>query len=186
MDAQVSYAVATCSLGLLLVARSELGLCAVFLGDERAVLVRDLQRQFPAAALLAADNDLRQLMQRVQELIEVPGGNPALTGLQLDVRGTAFQQRVWSALAEVPAGRTVTYLELARRISAPKAFRAVAQACGANTLAVLIPCHRVVRSDGSLAGYRWGVNRKRALLSRERLEPEVLPGRLNFPDSVDQ
>jgi AraC family transcriptional regulator of adaptative response/methylated-DNA-[protein]-cysteine methyltransferase len=138
--------------------------CAIFLGDDPDVLVQNLQDRFPRATLIGGDAEFEQLVAQVVGLVEAPGVG---FDLPLDVRGTAFQQRVWQALREIPAGSTVSYTDIARRIGAPKSVRAVAQACGANPLAVAIPCHRVVRNDGGLSGYRWGVERKRALLQRE-------------------
>jgi len=138
--------------------------CAILIGDDPDALARDLQDRFPRAELIGGDANFEQLVAKVVGLVEAPGVG---LDLPLDVRGTAFQQRVWQALREIPAGSTVSYADLAQRIGAPKSVRAVAQACGANALAVAIPCHRVVRNDGALAGYRWGVERKRALLERE-------------------
>jgi AraC family transcriptional regulator of adaptative response/methylated-DNA-[protein]-cysteine methyltransferase len=163
--AEIRFAVGECSLGSILVARSERGVCAILLGDDPDRLVRDLQDRFPRARLIGADAGFERWVAEVVGLVEAPA--VGLT-LPLDVRGTAFQERVWRALREIPPGRTATYAEIARRIGRPKSVRAVAQACGANPLAVAIPCHRVVRSDGGLSGYRWGVARKRALLERER------------------
>ena len=134
------------------------------MGEDPDALARELQDQFPRAKLIGGDAGFEQLVAKVVGLVEAPGVG---LDLPLDVRGTAFQQRVWQALREIPAGETVSYTELARRIGAPKSVRAVAQACGANRLAVAIPCHRVVRNDGALSGYRWGVERKRTLLERE-------------------
>jgi AraC family transcriptional regulator of adaptative response/methylated-DNA-[protein]-cysteine methyltransferase len=163
-DAEVLFAVAECSLGSILVARSAKGVCAILLGDDPDVLVRDLQDRFPHATLVGGNSAFEQVVAKVIGCVE----NPALgLDLPLDVRGTAFQHRVWQALCEIPVGSTVSYSEIAARIGAPKSARAVAQACGANALAVAIPCHRVVRTDGSLSGYRWGVERKRTLLTRE-------------------
>jgi AraC family transcriptional regulator of adaptative response/methylated-DNA-[protein]-cysteine methyltransferase len=138
--------------------------CAILLGDDPEALVRDLQDRFPRATLIGADPEFERLVAQVVGLVESPGLS---LDLPLDVRGTAFQQRVWQALREIPAGATVTYGEIAARIGAPRSVRAVAGACAANPLAVAIPCHRVVRTDGTLSGYRWGVERKRALLQRE-------------------
>jgi AraC family transcriptional regulator, regulatory protein of adaptative response / methylated-DNA-[protein]-cysteine methyltransferase len=163
-NVEIRFAVGECSLGSILVASSERGICAIFLGDDPDELVRDLQARFARARLIGGDGAFEQLVARVVELIEAPG--PGLD-LPLDIRGTAFQQLVWHALREIPAGSTVSYAEIARRIGSPNSVRAVAQACAANLLAVAIPCHRVVRSDGELSGYRWGVDRKRALLERE-------------------
>jgi AraC family transcriptional regulator of adaptative response/methylated-DNA-[protein]-cysteine methyltransferase len=163
-DAEIRFAVGQCSLGAILVAQSARGVCAIALGVDPVALARDLQKRFPNARMIGGDADFERLVAQVVGLVEAPG-----LGLELplDVRGTAFQQRVWQALQEVPPGRTVSYTEIAQRIGAPASVRAVAQACGANALAVAIPCHRVVRRDGGLSGYRWGVERKRALLERE-------------------
>ncbi len=163
-DTTIRFAVGECSLGAILVARSERGVCAILLGDDPDELARELQDRFPRAELIGGDGDFEQLVARVVGLVEAPGIG---LDLPLDVRGTAFQQRVWQVLREIPPGATASYTEVAKRIGAPKAVRAVAQACAANALAVAIPCHRVVRNDGSLAGYRWGVERKRALLAKE-------------------
>ncbi len=163
-QAEIRFALGECSLGSILVAQSARGVCAISLGDDPEALLRELQDRFPAATLIGGDADFEALVAQVVGLVEAPGTG---VDLPLDLRGTAFQQRVWQALREIPSGQTVSYAELARRIGAPAAVRAVAGACAANTLAVAIPCHRVVRSDGGLAGYRWGVARKRALLERE-------------------
>jgi AraC family transcriptional regulator of adaptative response/methylated-DNA-[protein]-cysteine methyltransferase len=161
---RIRFAVGECSLGAILVAASERGVCAVLLGDDPDVLARNLQDRFPRAHLAGGDRDFERTVARLVGLVEAPG-----TGLDLplDVRGTAFQQRVWQALQKIPAGSTASYAEIAARIGRPKAARGVAQACGANPIAIAIPCHRVVRRDGALSGYRWGVERKRALLKRE-------------------
>jgi len=160
----IRFAVGQCSLGSILVAASERGVCAIFIGDDPDALARELQDRFPKANLIGGDAPFELLVARVVGMVESPSLG---LDLPLDVRGTAFQQRVWQALRKIPCGSTVSYGELARRIGAPKSIRAVAQACGANRLAVAIPCHRVVRNDGALSGYRWGVERKRALLERE-------------------
>jgi AraC family transcriptional regulator of adaptative response/methylated-DNA-[protein]-cysteine methyltransferase len=162
--ATIRFAVGQCSLGTILVAQSQRGICAILLGDDPDMLVRDLQDQFPRAQLIGGDAEFERLVARVVGFVEAPSVG---LNLPLDVRGTAFQERVWQALREIPPGTTVSYAQIAERIGAPKAVRAVAQACGANHLAVAIPCHRVVRRDGDLAGYRWGVDRKRELLLRE-------------------
>ncbi|KAE9653473.1 bifunctional DNA-binding transcriptional regulator/O6-methylguanine-DNA methyltransferase Ada [Pseudomonas sp. PB105] len=164
-NSAILFAVGECSLGAILVAQSTRGVCAILLGDEPEQLVRDLQNQFPKADLVGADHDFEQLVAHVVGFIEAPALG---LDLPLDLRGTAFQQRVWQALRDIPVGDTASYGQIAERIGAPKSFRAVAQACGANSLAVAIPCHRVVRSNGDLSGYRWGVERKRQLLDRER------------------
>jgi AraC family transcriptional regulator of adaptative response/methylated-DNA-[protein]-cysteine methyltransferase len=163
-NTEIRFAIGQCSLGAILVAQSDRGVCAILLGDDPNALAHDLQDQFPRADLIGADHDFEQLVAQVVGFIEAPALG---LDLPLDVRGTAFQQRVWQALREIPAGSTASYAEIAARIGSPKAVRAVAQACAANTLAVAIPCHRVIRSDGSGSGYRWGVERKRALLERE-------------------
>jgi AraC family transcriptional regulator of adaptative response/methylated-DNA-[protein]-cysteine methyltransferase len=148
----------------VLVAASTKGVCAIFLGDDPNALVRDLQDRFPKARLVGGNEAFESTVAKVIGFIEMPK-----TGLDLplDMRGTAFQQKVWQALRDIPVGSTVSYRDIAARIGAPKAVRAIAQACGANALVVAIPCHRVVRNDGRLSGYRWGVQRKRALLKRE-------------------
>src|SRR5256886_976217 len=148
----------------MLVAASTRGVCAILIGDDPDVLARDLQDRFPRAELLGGDAEFEELVAKVVGFVEAPGIG---LDLPLDVRGTAFQQRVWQALREIPAGETASYTDIANRIGSPKSVRAVAQACAANALAVAIPCHRVVRNDGGLSGYRWGVERKRALLGRE-------------------
>lgn len=163
-NAEIRFAVGECSLGSILVARSERGICAILLGDDPDILIRDLQDRFPKAHLIGGDPAFEMLVAKVVGFVEAPGLG---LDLPLDVRGTAFQQRVWQALRQVPAGTTVSYADIAQRIGMPKAVRAVAQACGANALAVAIPCHRVVRHDGALSGYRWGVERKQALLRKE-------------------
>jgi AraC family transcriptional regulator of adaptative response/methylated-DNA-[protein]-cysteine methyltransferase len=160
----IRFAVGECSLGAVLVAASNTGVCAILLGDDATVLVRDLEDRFPGARLVAGDATFEPVVTKVVRFLDAPALG---LDLPLDARGTAFQQRVWQALRRIPAGRTVSYAEIARYIGAPKAVRAVAHACATNLLAVAIPCHRVVRSDGGLAGYRWGVERKRALLARE-------------------
>ncbi len=164
-NSAILFAVGECSLGSILVAQSSRGVCAILLGDEPDKLVRDLQDQFPNADLVGADHNFEQLIAHVVGFIEAPALG---LDLPLDLRGTAFQQRVWQALRDIPVGDTASYGQIAERIGAPKSFRAVAQACGANRLAVAIPCHRVVRSNGDLSGYRWGVERKQQLLDRER------------------
>lgn len=164
---EIRFAVGQCSLGAVLVAASAQGVCAILLGDDPQTLVRDLQDRFRTARLIGADRGFEQWVAQVVGLIESPKVGLALP---LDIRGTAFQQRVWQALRGVPAGQTVSYTEIARRIGSPQAVRAVAGACAANPLAVAIPCHRVVRHDGALSGYRWGIERKRILLYREAEE----------------
>jgi AraC family transcriptional regulator of adaptative response/methylated-DNA-[protein]-cysteine methyltransferase len=166
-DTEIRFAVGQCSLGAILVARSNRGVCAISMGDDPDALARDLQDRFPHATLVGGDAQFEQWVARVVGFVEAPRLG---LDLPLDVRGTAFQQRVWKALRTIPPGRTASYSEIARRIGAPKATRAVAQACASNVLAVAIPCHRVVRRDGTLSGYRWGVERKRALLASEAPE----------------
>lgn len=160
----IYFAIGQCSLGAILVAQSERGICAILLGDDADELARDLQDRFPNAELIGGDTQFERVVAAVVGFVE----NPNIGfDLPLDIRGTAFQQRVWQALREIPVGTTASYTDIANRIGAPKAVRAVAGACAANALAVAIPCHRVVRSDGNLSGYRWGVERKRALLKKE-------------------
>lgn len=163
-NTRILFAIAECSLGAILVAQSERGVCAISLGDDPDQLARELQDRFPQAELIGADAAFERIVAQVVGFVEAPSLG---LDLPLDVRGTAFQERVWQALREIPAGQTASYTDIALRIGSPKAVRAVAQACAANTLAVAIPCHRVVRSDGNLSGYRWGVERKRNLLERE-------------------
>jgi AraC family transcriptional regulator of adaptative response/methylated-DNA-[protein]-cysteine methyltransferase len=164
VGASVFFTIGECSLGSVLVAQSACGVCSILIGEDPARLAQDLRHQFPKANLAARVNGQAELVAQVAGLIENPG---APLNLPLDVRGTAFQRLVWDALQGIPPGSTATYTDIARRIGTPGAVRAVAQACGANALAVAIPCHRVIRNDGSLSGYRWGVERKRALLARE-------------------
>jgi AraC family transcriptional regulator of adaptative response/methylated-DNA-[protein]-cysteine methyltransferase len=160
----IRFSVGVCTLGQVLVASTTRGVCAVTLGDDAEALVLDLQHRFAKATIVEADaahDDVAALVFAIVDG-EAPG-----SGLLLDLRGTAFQQRVWQALRAVPVGTTVSYAELAVAIGAPTSSRAVAQACGANPAAVVVPCHRVVRRDGGLSGYRWGVERKARLLARE-------------------
>jgi AraC family transcriptional regulator of adaptative response/methylated-DNA-[protein]-cysteine methyltransferase len=161
----ISVAVRPSSLGTVLVGKSAQGVCAILLGDDPDDLVRDLQRRFPEATLEAAGAELDGTLAAVVELVEAPAARSF--DVRLDLRGTTFQRRVWQALREIPAGSTATYTEVAERIGAAGSARAVAGACAANPIAVAVPCHRVVRNDGGLSGYRWGVERKRALLARE-------------------
>ena len=160
----IRFAVGEASLGAVLVAATGKGVCAILLGDDPDILVRDLQDRFRNAEFEGGDAHFERMVAQVVGLVEAPGQR---LDLPLDIRGTAFQQRVWAALQAVPPGQTATYAEIAQAIGQPKAVRAVAQACGANPLAIAIPCHRVVRSDGDLSGYRWGVERKRKLIDRE-------------------
>ncbi|MFC5461083.1 bifunctional DNA-binding transcriptional regulator/O6-methylguanine-DNA methyltransferase Ada [Massilia niabensis] len=161
----IRFAVGACSLGAILVAATERGICAILMGDDPEHLVRDLQDRFPKAQLIGADGEFEQMVALVVGFVEAPRIG---LDLPLDVRGTAFQQRVWTALRAIPAGETVSYTELARRIGSPAVVRAVAGACAANPVAVAIPCHRVVRNDGGLSGYRWGIERKQTLIAREK------------------
>lgn len=160
----IRFAVGECSLGSILVAATDRGVCAIFLGDEPEGLIRDLENRFPKAQLIGADKEFEQMVATVIGFVEAPEVG---LDLPLDVRGTAFQQRVWQALRSIPPGSTVSYKEVSERIGVPKSARAVAHACASNPLAVAIPCHRVVHLDGSPSGYRWGVDRKIALLNRE-------------------
>jgi AraC family transcriptional regulator, regulatory protein of adaptative response / methylated-DNA-[protein]-cysteine methyltransferase len=164
--ATIRFAIGQCSLGSILVAASEKGVCAIMMGDDPDALARDLQDRFPKADLIGADRDFERLVAKVVGFIEAPKVG---LDLPLDLRGTIFQRRVWKALREIPIGSTASYSKIADRIGSPRAIRAVAQACASNAITVAIPCHRVVRSDGSLSGYRWSVERKRALLKREQL-----------------
>jgi AraC family transcriptional regulator of adaptative response/methylated-DNA-[protein]-cysteine methyltransferase len=163
-NTNIWFAIGQVSLGSILVARSEKGVCAILLGEYPEALVCDLQDCFSEANLVGGDKEFEKLVSKVVGLVEAPG-----TGLDLplDIRGTAFQQRVWNALRKIPVGSTASYTDIAKRIGSPKSVRAVAQACGANAIAVAIPCHRVVRNGGALSGYRWGIERKRALLERD-------------------
>ena len=162
--ATIRFAVGECSLGSILVAASDLGICSIALGNHPHALVRELQDRFPNANLIGGDKQFERLVARVVAFVENPSAG---LELPLHVQGTAFQQRVWKALSEIPCGKTRTYSELAQKLGQPNATRAVAGACAANTLAVAIPCHRVVRTNGALSGYRWGVERKEKLLHIE-------------------
>ena len=164
-NCEMRFAVGECSLGAILVAATERGVCAILMGDDADVLARQLQDRFSRAKILGGDTAFEQVVARVVGLVEAPGN---ALDLPLDVRGTVFQQRVWQELRRIPAGETASYTDIARRIGSPRSVRAVAQACAANPVAIAIPCHRVVRNDGALSGYRWGVERKRALLDREK------------------
>jgi AraC family transcriptional regulator of adaptative response/methylated-DNA-[protein]-cysteine methyltransferase len=163
-DASIHFAVGDCSLGAVLVAASRRGICAILLGNDPGALRRDLQERFPEAALTDGGADFDRVLAQVIDFVETPARG---LDLPLDARGTDFQQRVWGALRDIPPGSRASYSEIAERIGAPKEAYAVAEACAANPIAVAIPCHRIVRKDGTLAGYRWGVKRKRALLDRE-------------------
>jgi AraC family transcriptional regulator of adaptative response/methylated-DNA-[protein]-cysteine methyltransferase len=160
----IRFAVAACSLGALLVAATDKGICSILLGDDPDALVRDLQDRFPKAELNGAEPEFEATVAQVVAFVEAPRIG---LDLPLDLRGTAFQQRVWQALRAIPAGGTMGYAELAAQLGMPQGARAVAGACAANPVAIAVPCHRVVRNDGSISGYRWGVERKHALLERE-------------------
>lgn len=168
----IRFAFGDAWLGCVMVAATARGICAILMGEQRDSLLGELRHRFPQAQLESADAALRHQLASVIHVIE----RPALQHeLALDIRGTAFQRRVWQALTQVPGGSTISYARLARQIGAPKAVRAVGSACAANTIAVAIPCHRAVRSDGSLSSYRWGVERKRALLAKESSASDELP-----------
>lgn len=162
---QIHYAIADSSLGRVVVAETARGICFIAFDDDDGVLLNSLKKQFPNASIAAGDAAFEDRLEESLAVIDHPGPG---CDLPLDIRGTAFQERVWSALRAIPPGTTVSYAELARSIGQPTATRAVAGACAANKIAVIIPCHRVVRSDGALSGYRWGPERKRALLAREK------------------
>jgi len=164
MDEEIRFAVGQSSLGAILVASSKKGVASILIGEDPNALVQDLQDRFSKANLVGGDKGYESLVARVVGFVEAPGLG---LDLPLDVRGTAFQQRVWHALQEIPVGQTASYADIARKIGMPKAMRAVAGACAANNIAVAIPCHRVVRNDGALSGYAWGVERKRMLIDRE-------------------
>jgi AraC family transcriptional regulator of adaptative response/methylated-DNA-[protein]-cysteine methyltransferase len=164
MNEEIKFAIGQSSLGAILVASSAKGVVAILIDDDPNKLARDLQDRFPKARLVGGDQDYEKRVAQVVGLVEAPAIG---LNLPLDVRGTAFQQRVWQALQEIPVGKTTSYSDIAAQIGLPNAARAVAGACAANNIAVAIPCHRVVRSDGSLSGYAWGVERKRRLLDTE-------------------
>jgi AraC family transcriptional regulator, regulatory protein of adaptative response / methylated-DNA-[protein]-cysteine methyltransferase len=163
----IRFAVGECSLGAILIAASDKGVCAVLLGDDADLLLQDLQNRFPESQLIGGDEGFDTLAGRVIGFVEDPKKQ---SDLPLDIRGTAFQHQVWQALRNIPAGSTVSYADLAKSIGQTRAVRAVAGACAANPIAVVVPCHRVVRGDGALSGYRWGIERKRELLKRESRE----------------
>jgi AraC family transcriptional regulator of adaptative response/methylated-DNA-[protein]-cysteine methyltransferase len=164
MNTHIQFDIGSSTLGRVLVASNDKGVCAIFMADTNNALIAQLRERFPEAELLRDAHALAASLERVLTFIETPAAD---LDLSLDVHGTDFQQRVWHALRDIPRGATASYADVARRINAPKSFRAVAQACGANPIALAIPCHRVVRNDGALSGYRWGVARKRTLLERE-------------------
>ena len=158
---EIRYAIGKSSLGLILIAESERGLCSIMLGDDPDVLLDELLKRFSKAEIIAGDRAFEQHVAQVVGFVESPKIG---LDLPLDIQGTAFQQRVWQALRQIPSGKTASYAEIASSIGSPKAARAIAQACASNYLAVAIPCHRIVHNDGSISGYRWGVERKKALL----------------------
>lgn len=160
----VRHAVRPCSLGSILVAATEAGVCALFLGDDPATLRKNLRTRFPHAEHVDGDREFEVWVAEAVGFVDEPGRE---FRAPLDLRGTEFQRQVWEALRAVPAGRTASYTAIAERIGRPTAARAVAQACGANPVAIAVPCHRILRSDDSLSGYRWGVERKAELLRRE-------------------
>jgi AraC family transcriptional regulator of adaptative response/methylated-DNA-[protein]-cysteine methyltransferase len=164
--AAIGFTVVDTDLGKLLIATTDRGICSVRFGENEAELIRDLQADFAAAILKRSDEKLQQLSRDVSRLLQ---GTGISRDIPLDIRGTAFQRQVWNALRRIPAGETRSYAAIAQEIGRPKAVRAVANACAANPVAVVVPCHRIVQKNGSLGGYRWGVERKTALLKRERL-----------------
>lgn len=164
--AAITYGFGGGSLGTVLVARGDRGICAILLGDDPDALVADLRRRFPAAQIAAADGEFAEWIDRVVQMVDSPRD---AADLPLDIQGTVFQTRVWEELRKIPVGQTATYAEIAVRVGKPSASRAVANACAANKLAVAIPCHRIVKTGGDLSGYRWGAERKRALLEREKV-----------------
>ena len=172
---RICFGTSPCSLGTVLVASSARGVCAILLGDAPGALVADLKRRFPRAELDAGDAAFQSLVADVLACVEGRGEGLALP---LDLRGTAFQSRVWQALREIPSGQSESYGALAARVGSPRSVRAVASACAANALAVVVPCHRVLRGNGALSGYRWGIERKRALLAREAAAARVDVGRV--------
>lgn len=161
----LQFTVGHCFLGNILVAQSNKGICAIFLGDDAEALITALQSRLPNFGIIELDNEVESVMDRVMAMVENPSQRSDFT---LDIQGTLFQQKVWQALQSIPTGQTTSYAAIAKQIGNPKAVRAVAAACAANKIAVVIPCHRVVRSDGGLSGYRWGIERKAALLKREQ------------------
>jgi AraC family transcriptional regulator, regulatory protein of adaptative response / methylated-DNA-[protein]-cysteine methyltransferase len=160
----IQFGVGECSLGSVLVAASAKGVCAILLGDDTDRLERELTDRFPASQLIAGGGDIAPVVSQVAGFIDAPALG---LDLPLDMRGTPFQEAVWQALRNIPAGTTASYSEVAERIGAPREAQAVAAACAANPIAVAVPCHRIVRRNGQLGGYRWGFRRKRDLLSRE-------------------
>ncbi len=173
-DEIIRFATGLCSLGSVLAAASARGICAILIGDRPDSLTTELKSLFPHARLMPGDSAFQKTLAKVIRMIEEP---EAGRNLPLDIRGTAFQQRVWRALRDIPLGQTATYVEIARKVGAPKASRAVGRACASNILAVAVPCHRVIRGDGNLASYRWGAERKKSLIERERATPLASPMR---------
>ena len=173
MNTHIHFDIGSSALGRVLVAITDNGVCAILLGDTPRAVTRELRPRCPGAALT---QDPKRLARALTQVIDLAEGRRATLDLPLDPAGTAFQRRVWNALRRIPSGSTASYTDIARRIDAPTSFRAVAQACGANPLALAIPCHRVVRSDGGLSGYRWGIGRKKTLLERESPASPTRPG----------
>jgi len=161
----IFFATTECYLGQLLLSQTETGICAISIGDDASKLISDLQKQFPQASLIANDSSAQHNVKQLEQWLAAP--HTHLT-FPLDLQGTAFQKQVWQALQNIPLGSTTTYTKLAQTLGKPKAIRAVANACAANNIALLIPCHRVIRSDGTLSGYRWGIDRKQTLLDSEQ------------------
>lgn len=161
----IQYGVTECILGWVLVAATERGICSIELGDDVTALVLQTQKRFPAATIKKAGSDFKCVIEDVVDFVHTPTSD---FNLPLDIQGTVFQQKVWSVLKDIEPGKTMSYTEVAEKIGNPHAVRAVATACAANKLAVVIPCHRVISKSGKLSGYRWGVARKKALLENEK------------------
>ncbi|WJR79226.1 bifunctional DNA-binding transcriptional regulator/O6-methylguanine-DNA methyltransferase Ada [Bradyrhizobium sp. NP1] len=166
----IHYSLARCYLGWVLVAATERGICSIEFDASSDRLAKQLRSSFPQAEIKQAGREFAATIEKVIQFLDEPGRG---LDLPLDIRGTAFQQKVWHALREIPAGQTRTYGDVAQMIGKPRATRAVARACAANKIAVAIPCHRIVRRDGDLSGYRWGVDRKNILLARETAKPTI-------------
>src|SRR6266446_4728864 len=164
-DMKIGYAIAKSSLGRVLVGATERGVSAVYLGDAEAKLVEELREEYPKAEITAAGDSFERWVKEIVQRVE---GNPPRLELPLDLQATAFQRRVWQELQRIPRGSTRTYTQVARALGSPKSVRAVARACATNPVSIVVPCHRVIREDGSLAGYRWGLSRKEQLLAQER------------------
>jgi AraC family transcriptional regulator of adaptative response/methylated-DNA-[protein]-cysteine methyltransferase len=184
-NTRIRFAIGECSLGAVLVAATDKGVCSIMLGDEPGILLRNLEDRFAKAEFVGPDRAFGHWVAKVVAFVESPTLG---LDLPLDIRGTVFQQRVWQALRKIPFGSTASYSDIARQIGSPKAVRAVARACGANPVALAVPCHRVIRTDGALCGYRWGVERKRVLLDRESgsLQPEKPETRNQKPETRNQ